>query len=592
MANELGRTVTHRYMYARSWSLGDRKSPIASTPCLISLHGDPKLDKTLAPFTAITNDEIPQTLTINANLPLSPPDFDSDSPSFEARVGHVLPPSLDEADAGEPADYGGLLPISWQRLNHDQKLTNLPINPSIIVLVDAVQLAGQQKKLIDALVAIKHQFPGALVWTPGLAGPDNVAVLTWFGVDIFDLARSRQCAAADILLTGSGPREKVVGDAYENTDMDSQLLHWKMAINEVKSSLNSGTLRSLVEQKSLNSPKLVEHLRYHDKITRTKQGVGISHVPKDFTLQCNSSQSLANPVVTQWVDYIATQYQAPDGLDKVLLLLPCSAKKPYRMSKSHRKFLDAVGNTGFHEVMVTSPLGLVPRDLEETWPASHYDIPVTGTWSADELVRTDGMLKSLIERHNYHTVINHSSMEFELEGVDYIDTRQGLPATSSDALNNLRQVAGMMLKQHQLRNRKHHRILLDNFSSVARYKMNNDRWLSDAKIRGKPPFWRIEQDGKQIALWSNDRRGFSLSKSSIHPIAENASLKQITIKPEITWKGDIFASIVEHYDPSILSGDDLLVMQDAKPIGLARATASGWEWSSTPGMVAKGHQRL
>ena len=99
MANELGRTVTHRYMYARSWSLGDRKSPIASTPCLISLHGDPKLDKTLAPFTAITNDEIPQTLTINANLPLSPPDFDSDSPSFEARVGHVLPPSLDEADA-------------------------------------------------------------------------------------------------------------------------------------------------------------------------------------------------------------------------------------------------------------------------------------------------------------------------------------------------------------------------------------------------------------------------------------------------------------------------------------------------------------
>ena len=83
-----------------------------------------------------------------------------------------------------------------------------------------------------------------------------------------------------------------------------------------------------------------------------------------------------------------------------------------------------------------------------------------------------------------------------------------------------------------------------------------------------------------------------MSKSSIHPIAENASLKQITIKPEITWKGDIFASIVEHYDPSILSGDDLLVMQDAKPIGLARATASGWEWASPPGMVAKGHPRL
>ena len=592
MANELGRTVTHRYLYARSWSLGDRKSPLASTPCLISLRGDIKMEKTLAPFSAVTDDEIPQTLTVKSNLPLSPPNFAENSPSFESKVGHVLPPSLDEADAGESAGYGGLLPISWQRLNHDQNLTSLAINPSIIALVDAVQLAGQQRKLIDALVAIKHQFPGALIWTPGLGGPDNVAVLTWFGVDIFDLARSRQCSAADILLTGSGPREKVGSDSLENTDMESQLLHWKLAINEVKSALSSGSLRSLVEQQSLNSPKLVEHLRYHDQVVRMKQGVGVSHVPKGYSLHCNSSESLANPIVTHWVDYIANQYLAPAGMDRVLVLLPCSAKKPYRMSKSHRKFLDAIGNTSFHEVMVTSPLGLVPRDLEETWPASHYDIPVTGKWSADEIDRTYMMLKSLISRHQYHTVINHSSMKFELKGVEYYDTSQNLPPTSRDALTSLREISSLVSTKHEYRNRKHHKILLDNFNSVARYKMNNDNWLFDVKIRGKPPYWRLEQNGKQIALWSNDRRGFSLSKSSIHPIAEHSSLKEISIKPEVSWKGDIFGSIVERFDKSIVSGDDLLVLQNSAPIGLARATASGWEWSSTPGMLAKGHQRL
>ena len=43
MANELGRTVIHRYMYARSWALGDRKSPLATTPCLIGLEGIVKL---------------------------------------------------------------------------------------------------------------------------------------------------------------------------------------------------------------------------------------------------------------------------------------------------------------------------------------------------------------------------------------------------------------------------------------------------------------------------------------------------------------------------------------------------------------------
>ena len=35
--------------------------------------------------------------------------------------------------------------------------------------------------------------------------------------------------------------------------------------------------------------------------------------------------------------------------------------------------------------MVTSPLGLVPRSLEDFWPAAHYDIPVTGDWDSDEI---------------------------------------------------------------------------------------------------------------------------------------------------------------------------------------------------------------
>ena len=59
MANELGRKVIHRYLYARSWALGDRKSPLASTPCMIKLNGDCDLSEQLAPFSAITDNEIP-----------------------------------------------------------------------------------------------------------------------------------------------------------------------------------------------------------------------------------------------------------------------------------------------------------------------------------------------------------------------------------------------------------------------------------------------------------------------------------------------------------------------------------------------------
>ena len=122
--------------------------------------------------------------------------------------------------------------------------------------------------------------------------------------------------------------------------------------------------------------------------------------------------------------------------------------------------------------------------------------------------------------------------------------------------------------------------------------MENDLWLENVSIRGKPPFWRIELEGKQIALWSNDRRGFSLAKSSIPLISANSSLRQIHLNSEVSWKGDIFSNILESYDAGINSGDDLLVIQSGQPVGLARAVASGWEWSTTPGMLAKGHQRL
>ena len=45
----------------------------------------------------------------------------------------------------------------------------------------------------------------------------------------------------------------------------------------------------------------------------------------------------------------------------VAVLLPCSARKPYSLSQSHRRFQMAVGDRA-HELIVTSPLGLVPRD--------------------------------------------------------------------------------------------------------------------------------------------------------------------------------------------------------------------------------------
>ena len=114
---------------------------------------------------------------------------------------------------------------------------------------------------------------------------------------------------------------------------------------------------------------------------------------------CFSHSTQSDPLITEWENFICNDYSAPKNLQDVLILLPCSARKPYRLSKSHGRFIRAIGTSACHEVIVTSPLGLVPRDLEEVWPASKYDVPVTGDWSLDEIARIENMITALLNNH-------------------------------------------------------------------------------------------------------------------------------------------------------------------------------------------------
>ncbi|MCS5533857.1 MAG: DUF5591 domain-containing protein [Candidatus Poseidoniaceae archaeon] len=591
MAEGLGRVVLTRDRFARSWGLGDRKTPTAHTPALVLLDGDEDVDANIAPFKSTRSGDIPAILTLRSRLPFSPPNFTEISPSYEVSIGNVLPPSLDEADAGEVAGTSNLLPVSWQRLKHDESLLDSELLPDIVVLVDALQLTSQPGKLVEAISVLKRRFPGALLWAPGIGGPDNLAVLTWFGVDLFDMARSRQASAAGVLLSIGGPRH-IVDSMNESCDMKSQLAQWTQAIAETRSALQQGTLRALADKQSLNSPKLVEHLRRHDSLVSEMQGILASHVNRNRVFNCFSHSTQSDPLITEWEDYICNDYRSPKNLDEVLILLPCSAKKPYRLSKSHGRFIRAIGTSACHEVIVTSPLGLVPRDLEEVWPAAHYDVPVTGDWSRDEILRIEKMITALLENHSYKRIINHSGMDLSFVDIEVIDTRQGQSAGAYEVLQRLGEAVKSAVSDFSLARRRGEQINIDNFSSVARKHMNNDHWLEGVKVRGKPPRWKIEDKGTQLAQWSIDRGGFALSKPVVKLLAKHNSLPEVHIKTDISWKGDIFHQIVESFDSSIKAGQDLLVMQNGEVIGLARAFAPAWEWSGTPGRLAKSHQRL
>jgi predicted RNA-binding protein len=198
------------------------------------------------------------------------------------------------------------------------------------------------------------------------------------------------------------------------------------------------------------------------------------------------------------------------------------------------------------------------------------------------------MIDSLVARNQYRMIINHSGMKYESE-VPVIDTRLGDSATSSSALDRLGEV---ILGNMRVKRRSGERINIDNFRSVARFHYLNDSWLDDVQIRGRYPRWKVLKDNVQIAMWAPERGGFSLAKASVPLLDSLNSLKRIQLKPEIKWKGDINLAILESYDDSIRSGEDILVMQGSQCIGSARAAAPAWEWEGTPGRLAKMHQRL
>jgi predicted RNA-binding protein len=217
---------------------------------------------------------------------------------------------------------------------------------------------------------------------------------------------------------------------------------------------------------------------------------------------------------------------------------------------------------------------------------------VTGDWTGDEKARIERMFSALVERHQYKRIINHSGMELHHPTVPIIDTRQGDGAGGHDALERLSMAVRDAVDEFSARGRKNERMLLDTFASVARKTMNTDAWVNELKVRGKPPRYRLESNGKQVALWSIDRGGFSLSKSVVKTLAETNALASVHLKPGVKWKGDIFGAIVERFDADLRNGADLLVYQDGEVLGLARAHAPGWEWPTTPGRLAKSHQRL
>jgi archaeosine synthase len=417
------------------------------------------------------------------------------------------------------------------------------------------------------------------------------------GVDLFDLSRSKEAVARGVILTEDGPREPE-STAGEISDLQTQIDAWKRALGATRSAIREGTIRQLAERQALSSPRSVERLRRHDSIMSEKASVdagsaGLESVVKEGTrLLCHSYTSREDPLIQDWRRRVSQVHTPPNHQSKVLVLLPCSAQKPYRLSQSHRRFQRAIPTRGVNEVMVTAPLGLVPRELEDFWPAAHYDIPVTGDWDVDELLVIREIIREYASRNEFELIINHSGIEIEIPTIKILDTRQGESAGSQNSIDRLQEAIEDASKEYQLPNPKESIHRLEKLKSASRFQHGTDEWLEGAKVSGRPPIFRIEKDGLQIALWNPRSGRFSFSKAVLPILEACNALPRVELISNFDWRGDLFSSNVVKADPNIRSGDEVLVFQEGVLVGSARAEAPSWEWPSGPGRLAKAKHRL
>ena len=458
---------------------------------------------------------------------------------------------------------------------------NLGIDESaeVVVVPNAYELRKDPRRIVDAVVRLREAAGfGRLLCMLGIGEPSTVALLSYMGVDLFDDSLPRAAGLEHVMLM---PEAEVSTDydvAGANIDsMDAELAKVRMFIR-------ADRLRELADQRSFSSPSNVALLRLYDQNAYEYAEETCSTVGCRFS--CNSTQALRRPDLKRYRDRMK-DYRKPEH-KRILLLLPCSAKKPYHISKTHRAFASAIHtaqhDTLVHEVIVTSPLGMVPRELDACYPANSYDIPVTGEWKCEERAMIREMVGSLIQQ-GYDKVICHLGDDYELvEGLADMECTVVGDPTSPRSLENLDKALraaakGMEPVDYRVdRNNLARGLLEFQFGKeMADLLMDENTYAI-----GKFPYWKfIREDPEdrkrktQIGMMTPERGMVSLTLEGAEILA-GAGYATVEIM-DFELKGNLFAVGVVKADPRIRIGDEAIIVCDGQVRGVGVAMMCGRE---------------
>ncbi|MEA2054172.1 MAG: archaeosine synthase subunit alpha [Candidatus Thermoplasmatota archaeon] len=523
---------------------------------------------------------------------------DSIPPSFV--YPYALPSELHEIAAEWNERHASTIQII-----SGKALDNISEDAMIYVLSNARELFSNPRNFVKAITDVREAIDyQKILYAPGLGEPSHIAILSYCTVDLFDSISLVEKARKKIFLF---PEDEYNADELgeipcscpaclnENLLFSGILMHNYYAafseLKNVRNAIKNNRLRNLVEIRASSQPKIASILRILDREYYEFQEKRYPVIGGKIVA---SPLSMDRPDVERFRRRVLEQYIKP-GSAKILVLLPCSARKPYSFSKSHRIFRNAIescGNPGVvHEVVVTSPLGIVPIELEMVYPAAHYDISVTGHWSLDEQEMVKKQLSSYLKRNDYDIVINHLPEEIseflEVEGA--IKTCIGHPISNS-SINSL----SILLKKEATKYGKIPKNLRksENVKSFLSYQFGNvEGMLEGCKARGKYPGYKIFCDDVQIGMFVESKGLFSLTLEGGRRLAD-AGIYRVEIEDFVP-RGSIFAVGVTNSDKNIRCGDEVVALHggDIRAVGMALMSGEEMVMSNTGEAVKVRHHK-
>ena len=218
---------------------------------------------------------------------------------------------------------------------------------------------------------------------------------------------------------------------------------------------------------------------------------------------CTTETSLNRPEARRWRE----RMELLDPLGDLVVVLPCSMRKPYSSSKSHRVFTTAT--KGLQEAILTSPFGVCPREMEGTYPIQSYDVSTVGDWSQEEIDLTGECLKKYVGDKEVIAHVAHGYLKVCQEYLPHATfTCHDGRTLSSESMQNLR---SEVKKYNKL---KSHARQLHKLRSIARYQFNTreaDKLVpADFKLRGRFDR-RLMHNDEQIAVLHHNNGLYSLN---------------------------------------------------------------------------------